>query len=261
MFRLLAVLLFLIVTASVQADDWQDSPAVADLFARAGLRGTFVLYDVQRGRLTGYDRERAQTRYVPASTFKIANTLIGLSSGAVASVDEVFPYDGKARLFKSWEREMGLREAIKVSNVPVYQELARRIGLARMRAGLARLDYGNGEIGAVVERFWLDGPLTISAVEQARFVARLARGELPLERAIQASVRDILVNEKGENWTLYAKTGWLMERQPQLGWWVGWVEKNGQTYAFALNIDMAGEADAAKRIELGKAALRALGVI
>ena len=31
---------------------------------------------------------------------------------------------------------MSLRDAIKASNVPVYQELARRIGLERMRANV-----------------------------------------------------------------------------------------------------------------------------
>lgn len=257
---LFAVLLLLCLNPA-HALDWQDSPALAGLFAEAGVRGTFVLYDVAAERFTGHQRERAETRFVPASTFKVANSLIALSTGAVKSVDEILPYDGKPQPFKTWEKEMGLREAIKVSNVPVYQEVARRIGLARMRAGVTALGYGNRDIGATVDTFWLSGPLKISALEQTRFLARLARGELPLAGDIQASVRDILLLEHGEGWALYGKTGWLMAEQPNLGWWVGWVKKGDKYFSFALNIDMPQKSDAAKRLELGKASLKALGVL
>ena len=41
-----------------------------------------------------------------------------------------------------------------------------------------------------LERFWLDGPLAISAVEQARFLGMLALGRLPA--SARAIVRDIL---------------------------------------------------------------------
>ena len=63
------------------------------------------------------------------------------------SVDEVLPYGGKPQPRKEWERDMGLREAIKMSNVPIYQELARRIGIVRMREGKLRLD---GDLPAIV---------------------------------------------------------------------------------------------------------------
>ncbi len=245
----------------VQALEWQDSPAVSQVFAQAGISGTFVLYDVAKERLLGHARQRAETRYIPASTFKIAHSLIGLSTGAVTSVDEVFVYDGKPRYMQSWQRDMGLREAIKVSNVPVYQELARRIGLERMREQLAPLHYGNGEVGQAVDQFWLAGPLAISAVEQTQFLARLAQGQLPLSPAIQAQVRQISQLEQGAGWTLYGKTGWGTSVKPDIGWWVGWLEQDGRLYSFALNMPMEDLADANKRIELGKASLRALGLL
>ena len=253
--------LLLLLVGQAQALEWRDSPALAQVFAQAGVPGTFVLYDVERDLLLGHDRTRAQTRYVPASTFKIAHSLIGLTTGAVTSVDEVFVYDGKPRFLKSWERDMGLREAIKLSNVPVYQELARRIGLARMREQLAPLGFGNGRVGEVVDQFWLRGPLAISAVEQTQFLARLAQGRLPLSPAIQAQVRQISQLEQGDGWALYGKTGWVTSVKPGIGWWVGWLERDGRLYSFALNMPMEDLADASKRIELGKASLRALGLL
>ncbi len=249
------------LAACAQAADWHESPEVAATFAAAGVAGTFVLYDPAADTLTGHDRERAETRFVPASTFKIANTLIGLSCGAVSGVDVILPYGGKPQPVKAWEHDMSLREAIKISNVPVYQELARRIGLERMRAGLIRLNYGNAEVGTVADRFWLDGPLRISAVEQARFLVSLAGKGLPAPATYQAAVREILLVEQTPEWCLFAKTGSAMSVSPCVGWWVGWVEKGGRIYAFALNVDLGQEADTARRIGLGKACLKALGVI
>jgi len=253
--------LLLLSAGHANAVHWQDSPAVAELFRDAQVRGTFVLYDPAAQRYIGHDHARAGQRFVPASTFKIPNSLIGLSAGAVRDVDEVLPYGGTPQRVKQWEQDMGLRDAIRVSNVPVYQELARRIGLERMREQVDRLDYGNREIGAVVDRFWLVGPLKISAVEQVRFLCRLARGQLPFPEQAQAAVREIVRLEQGEGWTLYGKTGWAMDEQPAIGWWVGWVEKGAQPYCFALNMDMHRTEDAGKRVALGKASLRALGVL
>lgn len=257
----LAAFLVALSILPARAADWQARPELGALFDRAGVTGTFVLHDVTAGRLLGHDEARARTRFVPASTFKIANTLIGLDAGSVASVDERLPYGGGPQPFKTWERDMGLRDAIVLSNVPIYQELARRTGRERMQAGIARLAYGNAETGAAVDRFWLDGPLKISAVEQVHVLTRLARGELPFPPAVQAATRDILRLEQGDGWTLYGKTGWQNAPGPGIGWWVGWVDKGGRTYAFALNLDIRQAADADQRIPLGKACLRALSVL
>jgi beta-lactamase class D len=254
----LAVLLF---TSPTSAFEWQDSPQVTQLFQNAGVRGTFVLYDVTARRVLGHDATRAHTRFVPASTFKIPNTLIGLSVGAVKNVDEVLPYGGKPQPFTTWEKDMSLREAIMLSNVAIYQELARRIGLDRMRDSVSRLAFGNGDIGTVVDTFWLVGPLQISAVEQTRFLAQLAQETLPFPKPLQASVREIIRLEQGNNWTLYGKTGWANAPNPGIGWWVGWVQKADRVYAFALNIDVQNATDASKRVDLGRASLKALGIL
>jgi beta-lactamase class D len=153
---------------------------------------------------------------------------------------------------------MNLRDAIKASNVPVYQELARRIGLERMRAGVKKLGYGNTEIGNVVDRFWLDGPLAISAVEQTEFLGRLVEGKLLVSPEAMRAVKEITLLEKTETYELHGKTGWHMDEKRQIGWWVGWVERDGHAYPFALNLDMKGDDDAAKRVPLGRDCLKAL---
>ena len=257
---ILVSLLCGLVSAAAHASGWRASPAVGQVFRDAGLHGTFIVYDVAADRYTYHDRKRAETRFIPASTFKIANSLIGLEAGSVASVDEVLPYGGKPQRRKEWEQDMSLRDAIKVSNVPVYQELARRTGLQRMGEQLHRIGYGNQQAGKVVDMFWLVGPLKISAAEQTRFLARLAQDQLPVSKAAMAAVRDITLVEQTEAYELHAKTG-RTGKPNDLGWWVGWVRKDGKIYTFALNADILTEEDSDKRIPVARASLKALGLL
>jgi len=247
-------------TGQALAFDAVQSPKLERLFKEAGVTGTFVLFNVGADRLVAHNLPRAEKRFIPASTFKIPNSLIGLTTGAVQNVDEALPYGGKPQPFKSWEQDMGLRDAIRVSNVPVYQELARRIGLERMRENLAAIPYGNAEIGNEVDTFWLKGPLQISAMEQTVFLAQLAQGALPFPPDAQQSVREIVKLEQKNDRILYGKSGWLMSTDPDIGWWVGWVTSDEHIFSFALNIDMPDKGDVAKRVELGKACLRELGI-
>ncbi|MBX3495795.1 MAG: class D beta-lactamase [Parvibaculum sp.] len=261
-FAILAVLFVPPTLAGAQSSNFEERPDLGRFFDAAGITGTFAMLDVQGNTLTLVHPARALRRDVPASTFKIANSLIALETGVVTDVDEVLPYGGKPQPFPQWERDMSMREAIRASNVPVYQEVARRIGLERMRDTLERLGYGNADPGDVVDRFWLDGPLEISAVEEARFVAALATNALPLSNRSQALVREILLMEEIDGAKLYGKTGWAFyEDKTDLGWFVGWVERDGRIFAFALNMDMTEIEQAGLRIELAKRFLEELGAL
>lgn len=243
----------------------QVGPVAADeplgrFFAEEGVVGCFALRELAGGGLRLVNAARAQQRFTPASTFKIANSLIALEAGAVRDEREIVPYGGGPQLFPQWEHDLNLRDAFAASSVPIYRELARRIGPARMRAAVAAFDYGNAEIGSVVDRFWLDGPLAISAVEQTGFLARLAGGKLPVSERNLRIVRDITTVEQRGDAALHAKSGWLFDTRPQLGWWVGWVERGAAVHSFALNIDMAEASDAPKRERIGRRLLQHWGV-
>lgn len=231
------------------------------VFQAAGVRGTFALLDVRSGRTTVVDKGRARQRLIPASTFKIPHSLIALETGVIADEYEVIPYGGQPQPFPEWEHDMNLRDAVRASNVPVFQTLSRRIGLKRERQWVNRLAYGDREIGSVVDRFWLDGPLEISAVEQTRFLSRLARQKLPVSRSSQLTVRDILKTEEKDGYALFAKTGWGMSTEPGIGWWVGWVERGRDLYTFALNIDVVADSDTGKRVPVARELLQSLGAL
>lgn len=250
-----------IARVPVRAASLEERPDLAAVLARHRVSGTFVLYDVASDRIFAADAQRAQRRFRPASTFKIVNSLIALETGAVRDENEVIPYGGQPQPFKHWEKDMGMREAIRASSLPVYQEIARRVGPARMREPLSRLGYGNGAMGRDVDQFWLDGSLQVSAIEQALFLARLARGRLPLSARSQSIVRDILRLEQTGDAVLYGKTGWIVVHRKHLGWWVGWVERGGKLHTFALNVDLASFRDAPRRVTIGKDLLKHAGVL
>ena len=252
----------LISANQVMALTWREEPSLRPLFEKAGVDGTFVLLDERDRAWRGTNRQRAKQRFSPASTFKIPNSLIALSLGVVANVDQLIPYTGDPNPFmREWLEPMGMRGAIRVSNVPLYQELARRIGLARMQAAIQSLHYGNEQIGSNVTTFWLRGPLAISAIEQTQFLAGLAKRTLPFPVAAQQQVAEITRIDGGAGWSLHAKTGWQNAPGAGVGWWVGWVKRGDQVYPFALNIAMRGSADAPKREQLGRESLRALKII
>ncbi|MGL6040175.1 MAG: class D beta-lactamase [Deefgea sp.] len=261
MYRFLLILLCF-VAAPTCATELFAAPKISAQFSSVQASGTFVMLDVNAQRWIGHNPKRAATRFSPASTFKIPNSLIGLATSAVSSVDEVFyHHDGKPKYLKSWENDMGLRGALPISNVAAYQELARRIGLPAMQQQLDQLNYGNRHIAGGVDQFWLNGSLTISAIEQVQFLTRLAQGALPYSAKMQAAVREITLLETGKNWKLYGKTGWTGSKQPSIGWFVGWVEQDGKLYSFALNMDIADARDLPKRIEIAKASLRTQGLL
>lgn len=233
----------------------KEQPAFGTHFSAEGLTGTFVLLDPEANTLHTWNPTRAKERFIPASTFKIANSLIGLESGAVKNLEEVLPYGGKPQAFKEWEHDMALPEAMKLSAVPIYQEVARRIGAERMAAGVKSLDYGNADTTGVIDRFWLDGPLKISAVEQTAFIRRLLADELPLKKETMEKVRGIIPTETAGDAVIHFKTGWCTSTEPNIGWIVGWVERGGKKLPFALNMEMKDMNDAPKRLALVKACL------
>lgn len=210
---------------------------LADIFADHSANGTIVLERLSDGMRWAHDEERAATRFIPASTFKIPHTVFALHTGA-ADIAEVFAWDGERRRVKSWNRDQTIGEALRNSAVPVYQQVARRIGLDRMRMLLGSAAYGNGETGGEVDMFWLRGPLRISPLEQIEFLKRLYARELPFSKQAQETTVKLLADRRGTDWILRAKTGWEIESKPAIGWYVGWLEAGGDVIFFALNMDM-----------------------
>jgi beta-lactamase class D len=238
--------------------------SLAKRFADDGTVGTFVGYKTEDYLIVASDTERSGQGLLPASTFKIPNSLIALETEVVADPDkDVFKWDGVKRDIEAWNRDHTLRSAIAASAVPVYQEIARRIGAERMQKYLDLFDYGNRNIGGGIDQFWLTGELRIDPIQQIDFVDRLRRSALPIGKRSQALVRDILPVTKVGEATIRAKSGLLGAElgKPSLGWLVGWVEKGTQQTVFALDLDIREPRHAASRMTLAQQCLGDIGAL
>src|SRR5438477_6900064 len=246
---------------------YQRSEIRTDLSKRffdLGTTGTFVGYKVDDYLIIASDKDRSAQPQLPASTFKIPNSIIALETGVVEDPDkDVFKWDGTTRSIEAWNKDHTLRSAIAASVVPVYQEIARRIGPERMQKYLDLFEYGNRNIGGGIDQFWLTGDLRIDPMQQIDFVDRLRRGVLPVGKRSQDLVRDILPVTKSGDSIIRAKTGLLGAElgKPSLGWVVGWAEKGGASTVFALNIDVREPRHIADRMKLAQQCLADIDAI
>ena len=220
-----------------------DTLAWGMIYKEFGVSGTFVLYNVKSEEYTILNQSRANVPYLPASTFKIMNALIGLQEKAVTGTDEIFKWDGTKRSVEAWNHDLTLEEAFRVSAIWVYQELARRSGREAIENWLTKCRYGNMKTGPQVDNFWLEGDIAISAMEQLAFVKSLYLEELPFDKSVQKQVKNMMFVDSVPGRSLYAKTGWAARIAHQIGWYTGFVKTADNTWIFAMNIDIIKEDD------------------
>jgi len=234
---------------------------IKTLFDETKSLGVIVIQNKDHVSIYGNKVERAKMQYVPASTFKMVNALIGLEHGKVTPT-EIFKWDGQKKSLSAWEKDMTIGEGIKVSNVPVYQELARRVGLDLMRNDVKLINFGNNNIGSKVDDFWLVGPLKITPLQEANFAYRLATKTLPFKQSVQAEVQKMAFLEKKNSKKIYGKTGLGPDGDIKVGWLTGWVEQpNGDKTAFSLNMEMQPDTPYSIRQQVAYKALEQLGIL
>jgi beta-lactamase class D len=241
-----SLFLFACNTQNVTQDE-----SLKKYFDEAGVQGTFGIFDNAQGQFTVYNLVRFRdSAYLPASTFKIFNSLAALGTGVIFSDTVVVPWDKVVRTgpggdtMSQWNKDMDMREAFAVSNVPFYQEMARRIGKDTMQMLLDSVGFGRRydtfRIADNIDRFWLDNSLKVTADEQLGFVKRLYFKQLPFQNREQEIVKNLMIRERNDKYLLAYKTGWgTTEAGAQLGWIVGWIEENKHVYPFVLNIESA----------------------
>ena len=222
------------------------TPRISESLVRkafSGRQGAFVLIECSSGAVTTFHPRMAEKPLPPCSTFKVWNALIGLESGIISSPDEAFyQWDGVKRAFPAWNRDLTVKQAFQASCVPAFQNLARRIGPVRMQTWIDRIGYGDQDISAGIDVFWLPAKdrrtILISPAQQAELMRKLVTGQLPFSRASLSVLRKIMRTRKTDRGILYGKTGSGANNTGTfvLGWFVGYVTSNGRTYAFACTV-------------------------
>lgn len=225
----------LLLTSKVKAQSFET------LCKQCEVDGTIVLYDFSRDKWLISDTIKAAQSSLPASTFKIINSLIALETGVIKDENEVVRWPGKTDTVLYGYRpeiyhDMTVREAFEVSAGWAYIELAKRIGKDRYRSYLEKAGYGNGDLSHPDDDFWNYGVFGITPKNQVEFLIRLYKNELPFSKRSMDLVRKIMVSEKTTEYVIHAKTGWTRQAGINTGWWVGWMETKKGVYFFATRL-------------------------
>nr|WP_309692622.1 penicillin-binding transpeptidase domain-containing protein [Armatimonas sp.] len=180
---------------------------------------------------TGLDQ-----RVVPCSTFKIVLAYLALEANLVKSTEEIWKFSGKKSGRVEWDRDLCLRTALETSAEWYFQEVARKLGAERLRAGVKKIGYGSGWSGKTPASAWHDGTITISPREQVLVMQRLSAGTWPFHASIQTSVKKCLAYPVEGDVQLWGKTGSSAKGKDgrALGWYVGAFLRDGEATSFAI---------------------------
>jgi len=201
--------------------------------------GSFVLYDPQDDKYILYNQNQFNQRFTPASTFKICNSLIGLETGVIKNENFIIPWDSVMRKYPKWNNDHDLKTAFKNSTVWYYQELARQVGGQQMKYWLDKTNYGNTDTSGGIDKFWLTGGLRISPKQQIDFLKQFHDNQLPFSQRSLDIVKNIMIAKDTLGYTVRAKSGWGSQDNKEIGWYVGYFEKNDKVYYFSNCIQTA----------------------
>ncbi|MBX2905437.1 MAG: class D beta-lactamase [Taibaiella sp.] len=185
----------------------------------------FILRDNNHEAIHYFNKERCLQRMLPASTFKIFNSLVALETAVAPDERLLIKWDTTNKSRPECDKDLTMQEAFKGSCVWYYQEIARRIGAQRMQHFLDTIQYGNHNMGGSTDMFWLNDSLQISADEQVGFVKRLYFAELPVSERSQRIVKDLMLQETTPGYKLYYKTGTGKSGDKYVYWVVGFIER------------------------------------
>ena len=246
--RLLGFILYLFLVSACSSNNVIKDDSLKKYFVEHKVEGCFALLDNGTGKFRVYNLPRYRdSSYLPASTFKIVNSLIGLQTGRISSDSMVIPWDGRTRWVESWNKDLTMYEAFRVSSLPYYQEVARRIGKDTMEYWLNSIGYGaksekdTFRIQSAIDTFWVDNTLKVTPDQQLGLVKKLYFNNIPgFFRTNQEIVKRAMLFENNTNYRLGYKTGWGFKEgndSTHIGWIVGWIEENNHPYFFVLNLE------------------------
>ena len=201
-----------------------------------GVEGCFVLLDQSNDFFICYNPIRCDSGFIPASTFKILNSVIALEERIVQNTSQVFNWDGRKWPNKNWNQDQTLRSAVKYSCIWVYFYIAEKVGIEKYDQYLQSFNYGNINLTGPPTRFWLAGELRISAFQQIEFLRKFYNYELNVSNESVDMVKDMIILEENVDYKLSGKTGGSeISDNDYIMWLVGFIELDKDVYFYAMN--------------------------
>jgi beta-lactamase class D len=241
---LLVINILIIAIIGFQSCDQKQKTEIRNEFKKYyeqyQVEGSFALYDQNADKYILYNERQFKEPFIPASTFKICNSLIGLETGVITDENFVIPWDSIARS-SDWDTDHSLKTAFQTSAVWYYQELARRVGGEKMKYWLNKVSYGNADTSGGIDKFWLTGGLRVTHEQQIDFLKRLHDNKLPFSQRNMDIVKTIMIQKDTSSYTLRAKTGWSRQSGKEIGWYIGYIETKGNVYYFSNCVQLSSE--------------------
>lgn len=189
-------------------------------------------------------------RITPASTFKIAISLMGYDSGILR--DEHTPTlpfkKGYIDWQASWRAPTDPAAWMKNSVVWYSQQTTTKLGAKRFQRYVNDFNYGNHDVSGDTGKHngltlaWINSSLRISPDEQVAFLRGVVNRTLPVNaNAYDMTARILKLDTPGNGWEIFGKTGTGYPLWPNgesdhahaYGWFVGWATKGQRTIVFA----------------------------
>ena len=190
------------------------------------------------------------TRATPASTFKIAISLMGFDAGFLKDAHRpALPFEeGYADWNPAWRSTTDPTKWMKDSVVWYSQQVTKALGKDRFGDYVRAFKFGNEDVSGDPDKdngltnAWLSSSLEISPLEQLAFLRKIVGRSLPVSsHAFEMTSRLIDFGILQSGWHIFGKTGTSASKNPDgtlavgrpWGWFVGWATKSGRTLVFA----------------------------
>ncbi|MHC1737532.1 MAG: penicillin-binding transpeptidase domain-containing protein [Ignavibacteriaceae bacterium] len=211
-------------------------------YDECAVTGSMAVFDSKKNLWILSDSSDIFRETLPASTFKIINSIVSLETGAIKDEHEVLEFNYILdTVFYGYRpdtyHDMDMTEAFRLSVVWFYLDLAKRVGKEKFAEYLRECRYGNSDISVDGYDFWNVGNLEISPVGQVNLVRNIFEGVLPFSKRNIEILRRIMLTEETGEYKIYAKTGWTSKDSVNIGWWVGYIQTDDNVYYFANRIN------------------------
>jgi bla regulator protein BlaR1 len=204
----------------------------------SGYEGAFVFYDLKADQYHIYNERNSTWRVPPASSYKIYSALIGLESGVISDENSTIAWNSQTYPYKEWNKDQNLFTAMKSSVNWYFQAMESELDRSVFQAYINQIHYGNLNISSGPGTYWLESSsLKISPVEQVQLLKAMYTNQFGFGEEHIRTVKDAIRLEEEGGAVLYGKTGTgAVNHKNTNGWFIGFVESDGNTYFFATNI-------------------------
>jgi beta-lactamase class D len=209
-----------------------------------------LLVDAATGDALVKQGDGCDVRNSPASTFKVALSVMGYDAGILRDAHApAWPYKEEYKAWReSWKQTTDPTYWLKESVVWYSQQLTQKLGMKRFQRVVDAFDYGNHDLSGDpgrhngLTRAWLSSSLQISPAEQIAFLRKLLARKLPVSARAQEMTMEIMPTfPLADGWTVQGKTGTGEQRKAdgaldddrQFGWFIGWARKGDRLLVFA----------------------------